>query len=89
MTPVEASRRGTLYTYSTVYVNELPPFKERLPYIAAIVDLEEGPRVMTNIVDTPPEQLSIGMAVVADFVPVDDTATAVVFRPATAPEAGA
>ena len=40
---------GALYTYSVVRQNDLPPFPERVPYVAAIVELDEGPRVMTNI----------------------------------------
>src|ERR1700722_9827147 len=59
----EASGRATLYTFSTVYMNDLPPFNGRLPYVAAAVDLEEGPRVMTNIVDCDPADLRVGMAV--------------------------
>ena len=47
----EASGRATLYTWSVVYQNDLPPFGERVPYVAAVVDLEEGPRMMTNVVD--------------------------------------
>ena len=45
----EASGRATLYTYSIVRRNDLPPFGERVPYVAAVVDLEEGPRMMTNV----------------------------------------
>jgi uncharacterized OB-fold protein len=78
----EASGRGTLYTYSTIYVNDLPPFSQRLPYIAAAVDLEEGPRIMTNLVDVEPADLTVGMAVVVDFRPVNEEITAPVFRPA-------
>jgi uncharacterized OB-fold protein len=78
----EASGRATLYTHSTVYVNDLPPFKERLPYIAAVVDLDEGPRVMTNIVDCAPEDLQLGMALQVDFRELTDEITAPVFRPA-------
>jgi uncharacterized OB-fold protein len=78
----EASGRGTLYTYSTVYVNDLPPFGDRLPYVAAAVDLEEGPRLMTNIVGVDPSELRVGMAVQVDFQPLNDEITAPVFRPA-------
>jgi uncharacterized protein len=78
----QASGRGTIYTYSTVFVNDLPPFDERLPYVAAAVDLEEGPRIMTNIVGADPEELSVGMAVVVDFARLSDEVTAPVFRPA-------
>jgi uncharacterized OB-fold protein len=77
-----ASGRATLYTYSTVYVNDLPPFAERLPYVAAVVDLEEGPRVMTNIIDCDPSALEIGMPVQVAFVELTDEITAPVFRPA-------
>jgi uncharacterized protein len=81
----EASGRGTLYTYSTVYVNDLPPFKEQLPYVAAIVDLEEGPRLMTRLVGVDPTaaaDLTIGMPVVVDYESVSDDVTVPVFRPA-------
>jgi uncharacterized OB-fold protein len=71
-----------LYTYSTVYVNDLPPFAERLPYVAAVVDLAEGPRVMTNIIDCDLDQLQIGMAVEVAFVELTPEVTAPVFRPA-------
>jgi hypothetical protein len=69
--PVQASGAGTLYTYSTVYANDLPPFRDRLPYVAAIVELTEGPRVMTTIEGAGPDGLRVGMAVTASFRPVD------------------
>ncbi|WAZ22405.1 OB-fold domain-containing protein [Streptomyces cinnabarinus] len=46
-----ASGRATLYTWSVVHRNDLPPFGERTPYVAAVVDLPEGPRMMTEIVE--------------------------------------
>jgi uncharacterized OB-fold protein len=70
--PVQASGGGTLYTYSTVYVNDLSPFKERLPYVAALVELDEGPRLMTTIEGVDPADLRVGMPVIAGFRPVDD-----------------
>ncbi|MEU4487534.1 OB-fold domain-containing protein [Streptomyces purpurascens] len=45
-----ASGRATLYTWSVVHRNDLPPFAERTPYVAAVVDLAEGPRMMTEVV---------------------------------------
>jgi uncharacterized protein len=69
--PVQASGTGTLYTYSTVYVNDLAPFRDRLPYVAAIVELAEGPRLMTTIEGVEPERLEVGMAVTVVFRPVD------------------
>ncbi|MFF3765809.1 Zn-ribbon domain-containing OB-fold protein [Streptomyces sp. NPDC001922] len=55
-----ASGRATLYTWSVVHRNDLPPFGERLPYVAAVVDLAEGPRMMTEIVDCEPDRLAVG-----------------------------
>jgi len=74
---------GTVYTFSVVHRNDLPPFNERLPYVAAIVELDEGPRMMTNIVDCDVDEVSVGMAVEVDFRAIDDTVTIPVFRPAT------
>ncbi|QCD56530.1 Zn-ribbon domain-containing OB-fold protein [Streptomyces hawaiiensis] len=46
-----ASGRATLYTWSVVHRNDLPPFSDRVPYVAAVVELAEGPRMMTEIVE--------------------------------------
>jgi uncharacterized OB-fold protein len=78
----EASGRATLYTFSIVHQNDLPPFGERVPYVAAIVDLEEGPRVMTNIEGVEHDALRIGMPLVVDYKPISDDVTIAVFRPA-------
>ena len=78
----EASGRGTLYTYSIVRVNDLPPFAERVPYVAAVVELDEGPRVMTNIEGLAFEDLRVDMPVVVDFKAISDDITIPVFRAA-------
>ncbi|MEV7884474.1 Zn-ribbon domain-containing OB-fold protein [Streptomyces sp. NPDC002817] len=62
-----ASGRAELYTWSVVHRNDLPPFGERTPYVAAVVQLAEGPRMMTELVDVPPETLRAGMALEVDF----------------------
>lgn len=80
----DANGRGTLYTWSTVFLNDLPPFNDRLPYVAAAVDLDEGPRLMTNLVDCAPDDLVVGMAVEVTFRPLTDEITVPVFRPAGA-----
>jgi uncharacterized OB-fold protein len=82
VTAEEASGRATLYTYSTVYMNDLPPFRDRLPYIAAVVDLAEGPRLMTTIVGCEPDHLRIGMVLQFEPQAIADGVTATVFRPA-------
>jgi len=81
----EASGRATLYTWSVVHVNDLPPWPDRVPYVAAVVDLEEGPRVMTNIEGCAFDEIEIGMPLVVDFKAVADDVTIPVFRPAANP----
>ena len=77
----EASGRATLYTWSVVRRNDLPPFPERVPYVAAIVDLAEGPRMMTNVVDCEFDAITMGMELEAVFHPISDDITIVQFRP--------
>ena len=57
----QASGEAVLYTWSVVYANDLPPFRDRLPYAAAVVDLAEGPRMMTTVVGCDPLTLCVGM----------------------------
>ncbi|MEV5594947.1 OB-fold domain-containing protein [Streptomyces sp. NPDC052496] len=79
----EASGRATLYTWSVVHRNDLPPFGERVPYVAAVVDLAEGPRMMTEVVECPEAALRIGMPLRVHFRTADASGIAVpVFRPA-------
>ncbi|MGW2961693.1 Zn-ribbon domain-containing OB-fold protein [Streptomyces sp. NPDC001220] len=58
-----ATGRAVLYTWSVVHRNDLPPFGDRVPYVAAVVDLAEGPRMMTELVDTPEPRAGLELAV--------------------------
>ncbi|MEU9452050.1 OB-fold domain-containing protein [Streptomyces sp. NPDC048277] len=70
-----ATGRATLYTWSVVHRNDLPPFGGRVPYVAAVVDLAEGPRMMTELVDAPEPRAGLDLTVAfREGVPV--------FRPA-------
>ena len=66
----EASGRGSVYTYTVVHRSMVDGYRQAVPYVIAYVELEEGPRVMTNIVGCPPEEVKVGMAVKVVF---DDT----------------
>jgi uncharacterized protein len=59
---VDASGRGTLHTYTIIRQNRSPAFAALSPYAVGIVELEEGVRMMSNIVDCDVEQLQVGMA---------------------------
>lgn len=78
---VEASGRGTVYTYTVARRPTGPQWASDVPYVIAIVALEEGPHMTANIVDCDPDEVSIGMPVVATFVDVTPEVTLVQFRP--------
>ena len=69
---IVASGRGVVYSHTTTHQNGLPGFREACPYVLAYVDLEEGPRLMTNVVGCAPEDVYIGMPVRVDFVVTGD-----------------
>jgi len=78
------SGRGTVYSFSICNTAGLPSFKGDVPYVVAMVELREGVRMTTNIVDCAATEVFIGMEVEAVFEPVTDDCTLVKFRPAAA-----
>jgi len=78
---VRASGRGHIYTYTVVRRPAHPAFQDDVPYVLAIVELEEGPRLTTNIVGVAPEEVRIGMPVEAVFEDVTDEVSLPKFRP--------
>lgn len=81
VTQVAASGDATLYTWTVVHQNAAP-FDARTPYVVAMVDLAEGPRLMTTIDSCPADALSAGMALALEFRQEDDGFVVPVFRPA-------
>jgi hypothetical protein len=76
-----ASGRGAIYSYTVARRPTASVFADMTPYVIAIVELEEGPRMTTNIVGCPPEEVRIGMPVEVVFDDVTDEVTLVKFRP--------
>jgi uncharacterized protein len=78
---VEASGRATLYSY-VIHHRPVPGFTP--PYAIAVVQLEEGPRLMTNIIDCEqtPEALVLDMPLQVAFEAMDEEITLPLFRPA-------
>lgn len=76
---VEASGRGTVVSFVMPRHPPLPWFEST--YIVALVDLAEGTRLVTNLVDVEPEDASIGMPVVVRFEAFDDGLVLPVFAP--------
>lgn len=78
----QASGEGTLFSFVLMHQVYHPAFAREVPYNVAVVELAEGIRLTTNIVDCPNEAIHIGMPVQAVFEPVSDTVALPKFRPA-------
>ena len=80
---IKASGKATLFTYGIVERAPHPGFVEDVPFVTAIVELEEGPTMPTNIVmeDPTPEKLRVGMPLEAVFEEITDTISLPKFKP--------
>jgi uncharacterized OB-fold protein len=66
---VQASGKGTICSYTVVH-QAYGPFAKDVPFVVAIIALDEGVRMMSRITGSPPEAVRIGLAVQAEFVRV-------------------
>ena len=79
----ECTGRGIVYSYTTVWRPQNPGFE--IPYIVAIIQLEEGWHLATNLLDCSPERVEIGLPVEVRFTEMSDTVTLPYFVPSLAP----
>jgi len=79
---VTASGKGTVWTFTVTMQNGTPGFAEDVPYVLALVELEEGVKMFTNIVECEPREVTIGMSVEVTFVRANDQITVPFFKPA-------
>ena len=63
----DVSGRGEVYSYTVDRVGLDPAQRARLPLVVAIVELEEGPRLTTNIIGCEADAVSVGMSVEVSF----------------------
>lgn len=78
----EASGRGKLYSFGIMHQQYHPAFADALPYNFAVVELEEGPRMISNVIECANDALRVDMPLVASYDDVSDETTLVRFRPA-------
>jgi uncharacterized OB-fold protein len=81
---VAASGRGTLYTYAVVRQALGRGWEEKVPYIVAVIELDEGPRFLSNLIDIEPEAVQIGMPVEVTYAERADAPALALFRPRNA-----
>lgn len=78
-----ASGRASVFSFTVVRRHQAPWWVAELPYVVAVVELEEGPHMLTNLVEIEPDKVRIGMQVSVKFRQTDKEEVRLpVFRPA-------
>ncbi len=77
----KASGRGTVATYTVVTRAVSPAYAADAPYVIALIDLEEGPRMMSNVIGCDAGEVKSGMAVMVTFEDWSEEITMPKFRP--------
>ena len=80
---ITAGGKGAVYTYAVYHRAFHPAFKDDLPYVAAVVELEEGPHLLTNIIGCKPEAVRCDMSVEIAWEDVTDEFSLPKFKPAS------
>jgi hypothetical protein len=78
---VPVSGRGRLFSFVVVRPPFLPAFEHKVPFVIALVELEEGPRLVGNILDCPIEAVRTGMPLEVTFEDLTDRVTLPQWRP--------
>jgi uncharacterized OB-fold protein len=78
---VPVSGRGTVFSFNVMHQVYHPGFADEVPYPVVLVELEEGCRILSNLVNCPREKLRIGLPVEAVFERLTDEVTLPKFRP--------
>jgi len=65
---VQASGRGTVHTFTVIHQQGMPGWRDETPFVAAVIDLEEGPRMTSNVIECAPTDVRIGASVEVTFV---------------------
>jgi uncharacterized OB-fold protein len=79
---IKVSGKGKVYTFTVFHQVYHQAFSKDVPYSVALVELEEGPRMITNLVDCPFNNITIGMPVEVVFKDVTEKISLPQFRPA-------
>jgi uncharacterized protein len=66
------SGRGVVYATSIHHRASIPELTERTPYVVALIDLDEGARMLSNVVGPGAEEARVGSAVTVTWEPLDD-----------------
>ncbi len=81
---LKAGGKGTVWTFTVTYQNRTAGFAEDVPYVLALVELDEGVRMFTNVIQCDPGDVKIGMPVEVTFVQATDRISVPFFKPVEA-----
>ena len=76
------SGKGRVFSFVIYHRAYHPGFKEELPYVVAVIELDEGPRMLSNVTGCKPEEVRCDMPVEVAFEDITDEMTLPKFRPA-------
>jgi uncharacterized OB-fold protein len=78
---VPVSGRGTVFSFVVMHQANHPGFAAEVPYAVVVVELDEGPRLLSNVVDCPVDEIRIGLPVEVVFDVLTPEVTLPKFRP--------
>ena len=81
---VAAEGRGKILSYNVMHQVYHPGFAAEIPYAVVLVELDDGGRMISNLVDCPVERVTIGLPVEAVFERLTDEVVLPKFRPVSA-----
>ena len=77
---VKSSGKGTVFTWTVAERPMHPAFVESVPYAPVVIEMDEGVRIVSEVIDCEPADLEIGMRVEVAFAKVSDEVTLPKFR---------
>jgi len=78
---ISLTGKGSIYSFTIVSRGPTADFEGKVPYSLALVELDEGPRMMTNIINIDPSKISIGMRVRCTFEDISEQISLPQFEP--------
>ncbi len=75
------SGKGKVYSFTIVRRSAHPAFAEEVPYTVAIIELEEGPRLTSNVIGIPPDEVKVDLPVEVVFEDITDEFALPKFKP--------
>jgi uncharacterized OB-fold protein len=76
------SGRGRIFSYVIYHRIYHPGFADEVPYAVAVIELDEGPRMVSNVIGIAPDKLACDLRVQVVYQPITDTITLPKFKPA-------